>query len=103
MTREYKNIFLWLTTFQPPLGAVKAPTDLNGSLFMFWMYLLSDGPKAREQLSQGSAIIDVRDLAEVHVRSLETEKAGGEPIFAMAKSCIWQDLREWLTYPLTMN
>lgn len=29
---------------------------------------------------QGSAYVDVRDLAEAHVKSLEKEKAGGERI-----------------------
>ena len=67
---------------------------MNSSLLMFWMYLASDGPKPREMMSEATALIDVRDVAELHVRALETEKAGGERIFAMTDSAVWQDLRE---------
>ncbi|KAK0484420.1 hypothetical protein IW261DRAFT_1456425 [Armillaria novae-zelandiae] len=41
----------------------------------------------------GHGWVDVRDLAEAHVRALEVEAAGGERILVSAGSCVWQD---WL-------
>lgn len=40
-----------------------------------------EGSKSEEVLcTQGSCWVDVRDIAEAHVRSLEKEAAGGERI-----------------------
>lgn len=46
------------------------------------MVLLPDaGGKTHEDLvKQGSSWVDVRDLAEAHVKVLEKEEAGGERI-----------------------
>ncbi|KAH6877039.1 D-lactaldehyde dehydrogenase [Coprinopsis sp. MPI-PUGE-AT-0042] len=78
----------------PPLGVANSPTVLNGSLFMFWHAIISDTPKTREQLSDGHVLVDVRDLAAVQIRALETEKAGGERIFALNGPFTWQELLE---------
>ncbi|KAJ3501157.1 hypothetical protein NMY22_g19021 [Coprinellus aureogranulatus] len=43
--------------------------------------------------AQGYAWVDVRDIAEAHVRSLEKEEAGGERIIVSSGSYIWQ---EWI-------
>ena len=52
-------------------------------------------PKTVEALSGHGVWGDVRDLAEAHVRSLEKEKAGGERMFVLSGSFIWQD---WGTF-----
>ncbi|KAK0205610.1 D-lactaldehyde dehydrogenase [Desarmillaria ectypa] len=39
----------------------------------------------------GLGWVDVRDLAEAHVRALEIEAAGGERIIVSAGSYVWQD------------
>ncbi|KAG6855973.1 hypothetical protein H0H87_008871 [Tephrocybe sp. NHM501043] len=44
---------------------------------------------------QGSAYVDVRDVAEAHTLALEKEAAGGERIIIAAGSYVWQDWRKW--------
>jgi nucleoside-diphosphate-sugar epimerase len=60
---------------------------------MFWDAVVSDKPKTREELSDGHAFVDVRDLADAHVRALETDKAGGERIFSVEGPFVWQEFR----------
>ena len=48
-----------------------------------------EGSKSEEFLcKQGSCFVDVRNLAEAHVKSLEVEKAGGERIIVSAGKCL---------------
>ncbi|KAH6915999.1 D-lactaldehyde dehydrogenase [Coprinopsis sp. MPI-PUGE-AT-0042] len=97
--KKHKHEINWdLATICPPLvigaplGEVLSPAALNTSLQIFWMQVVSDAPKAREQLGGPIIYGDVRDLAESHVLALEKEKAGGERIFVNAGTYLWQDL-----------
>ncbi|KAH6883771.1 D-lactaldehyde dehydrogenase [Coprinopsis sp. MPI-PUGE-AT-0042] len=77
--------------FGATLGEAASPESLNASVSMFWHSIASDAPKTRDQLAVRNVWIDVRDLAEAHVRALEREKAGGERFVIGAGSFIWQD------------
>lgn len=44
----------------------------------------------------GHGWVDVRDVAEAHVRSLEARDAGGERIIVSAGGFVWQDWRMFL-------
>jgi nucleoside-diphosphate-sugar epimerase len=46
--------------------------------------VLVEGSQSEEFLKHGSCFIDVRNLAEAHVKSLEIEEAGGERIIVSA-------------------
>jgi nucleoside-diphosphate-sugar epimerase len=81
------------------LGEVASAAELNTSLMFFWMNIVSDAPKTREQLGTPSVFADVRDLADAHVLALEKEKAGGERIFICVGSHVWQDLRQCSLLP----
>jgi hypothetical protein len=58
---------------------------LNSSVRLWYDTVLVEGSMSEDFLcKQGSCFIDVRDLAEAHVKSLEKEKAGGERIIVSA-------------------
>jgi nucleoside-diphosphate-sugar epimerase len=58
---------------------------LNASLRLWYDTVLVEGSKSEESFcKQGLSYVDVRDLAEAHVKSLEAEKAGGERIIVSA-------------------
>ncbi|KAK0475280.1 hypothetical protein IW261DRAFT_1496772 [Armillaria novae-zelandiae] len=68
--------------------------SLNESARVWYGIVAKEGSggKSPEFLAtQGSAWIDVRDLAEGHVRALETPAAGEERIIISAGSFVWQD------------
>lgn len=113
-------IYNWLIRWssQPILHEVAAIDSLNTSA-SDWanVVLLPDaGGKTHEDLvKQGSSWVDVRDLAEAHVKVLEKEEAGGERIiissgmwlpiesrhhsliFSSSGSYVWQDWSTSLT------
>ncbi|KAJ3506177.1 hypothetical protein NMY22_g17339 [Coprinellus aureogranulatus] len=90
-----------VTTLNPPFvyGPSLLPADslaaLGGTQGIWHSIVLSPGDKDKERLgnAQGYAWVDVRDIAEAHVRSLEKEEAGGERIIVSSGSYIWQ---EWI-------
>lgn len=64
---------------------VPSPESLNTSVRQFYDTVIIEGSKSKEALSnEGSCWVDVRDLAEGHVRVLEKEAAGGERIIISA-------------------
>ncbi|KAH6890869.1 D-lactaldehyde dehydrogenase [Coprinopsis sp. MPI-PUGE-AT-0042] len=96
--KKHKDDVAWdLTVILPPmvfgptLGEASSPQSINGSVQMFWNNVVSEAPKAKEQLGSPTVWVDVRDLAEGHILALEKEKAGGERIFVSAGQGVWQD------------
>ncbi|KAG5641705.1 hypothetical protein DXG03_004409 [Asterophora parasitica] len=70
--------------FGPAIHDVKSTDALNTSARQWYETVLVDG-KSKDFLTvQGSAYIDVRDVAESHVLALEKEAAGGERIIISA-------------------
>ncbi|KAH6883767.1 D-lactaldehyde dehydrogenase [Coprinopsis sp. MPI-PUGE-AT-0042] len=96
--KKHKDEISWdLTTIVPPfvfgplLGDFNSIETVSGSVTYLLDNLLPKEPKPREALGSPSAWVDVRDVAEAHVRSLEKEKAGGERILVVAEAVVWQD------------
>ena len=75
------------------MGEVSSAAALNASLQYYWSTVFAESP-SREKLGAPIPITDVRDMAEAHVLALEKEKAGGERIFVIGGTYVWQDLRE---------
>ncbi|RDB27412.1 hypothetical protein Hypma_004368, partial [Hypsizygus marmoreus] len=81
--------------FGPVIHDVKDLASLNTSARQWYDAVLVEGAFSKEALeTQGSGWIDVRDVAEAHVRALEKEAAGGERIIVSAGSYVWQDWRD---------
>jgi nucleoside-diphosphate-sugar epimerase len=72
--------------YGPPLEpSISTPSGLGGTQNIWWNTVINATPeKTKEALGVqgGSAWVDVRDVAEAHVRALEREEAGGERITA---------------------
>jgi hypothetical protein len=83
LSRRCKHTNHLRFTKQPAIHEVKDFSALNESLRQLHDNVLLEGRSA-EVLKQSSAYIDVRDLAEAHVRALKEEKAGGERIIVSA-------------------
>ncbi|KIY74213.1 D-lactaldehyde dehydrogenase [Cylindrobasidium torrendii FP15055 ss-10] len=81
----------------PPIHEVDKPENLNTSMFAFYTALVKqdNGWDETAYLKSGGCWVDVRDIAEAHVRSLEREAAGGERIIIAAPTphYTWQ---EWV-------
>jgi nucleoside-diphosphate-sugar epimerase len=103
---------------KPTIQEVTTPSTLNFSSLEFYNTIIA---RAESMKKLGNAWIDVRDLAEAHVRGLEREEAGGERIIVSAGEflcsvlllvvvvavmwCLWMWLgsyfwQDWGTYSL---
>ncbi|KAJ8581220.1 NAD(P)-binding protein [Rhizopogon salebrosus TDB-379] len=79
--------------FGPAIHSLTSPSSLNTSAGFFYNYVAlpnSSGPSNELLASTGTCWIDVRDLANAHVLSLEKEGAGGERIIVSAGLWKWQ-------------
>ncbi|KAG5719285.1 NADPH-dependent methylglyoxal reductase GRE2 [Termitomyces sp. T112] len=79
--------------FGPAIHELESPDALNTSLRQWYDAVLGNNQNETFLKVQGSAYIDVRDVAEAHTLALEKEAAGGERIIISAGSYVWQD---WL-------
>jgi len=80
--------------FGPAIHALTGPSSLNTSALLFYNTVAlpnSNGATNDFLASTGTCWIDVRDLADAHVLSLENEAAGGERIIVSAGLWKWQD------------
>ncbi|KAK0460538.1 D-lactaldehyde dehydrogenase [Desarmillaria tabescens] len=98
----HKSEFSWdLTVINPPgvfgpfIHDVPTLNALNASAKLWYDNVVQEnmgGLSPDAILTQpGHGWVDVRDLAEAHVRALEVEAAGGQRIIVSAGSCVWQD------------
>ncbi|KIW12705.1 hypothetical protein PV08_09983 [Exophiala spinifera] len=84
--------------FGPTLHEVPDFTAINPS-WKLWFRAVTQGAEA--QLTRpGHGWVDVRDVAEAHVRSLEVATAGGERIIICASQFVWQD---WIVVAASMK
>ena len=80
--------------FGPILHEVKSPSSLNTSVKDFYEAIVSGSkPESVIQTFSGSWI-DVRDVAEAHIRALEIPEAGGKRFIITSGNFTWQD---WCT------
>ena len=75
--------------FGPLVQSFGSPSELTGTQKTWWDGVVGTEGKTKEFLSQGANWIDVRDVAEAHVKALETEDARDERfLVAAGKSLI---------------
>ena len=82
---------------QPAIHEISKPEELNWSALEFYKTVasLDMGGKPKEIiLSRRACWVDVRDVAEGHVRALETEAAGGKRFIISAGSLCVQEFSE---------
>ncbi|KNZ74715.1 NADPH-dependent methylglyoxal reductase GRE2 [Termitomyces sp. J132] len=77
--------------FGPAIHELESPDALNTSLRQWYDAVLGNNQNETFLKVQGSAYIDVRDVAEAHTLALEKEAAGGERIIISVGSYVWQD------------
>ncbi|TEB26430.1 D-lactaldehyde dehydrogenase [Coprinellus micaceus] len=79
--------------YGPTLLPAKTPAEIGGTQGIWYGTVIATGNKDKEQLGEknGYAWVDVRDIAEAHVRALEKEEAGGQRIVVSSGSYIWQE------------
>ena len=88
-----------MQVFGPVLHEVASPESLNTSVKDFYFSIVKHS-KTPEQLAafQGSWV-DVRDLADAHVKAIEVPNAGGQRFIISSGNFIWQD---WCTCILAL-
>ncbi|KAF8917831.1 hypothetical protein CPB85DRAFT_1373979 [Mucidula mucida] len=96
--KEHQSEIKWdLVCLNPPfptIHEVSDPSALNTSAKQWYNTVAKeDNGLSPEALLTGSCWIDVRNLGEAHVLSLEKAAAGGERIIISAGHFVWQD---WL-------
>ncbi|KAF5320323.1 hypothetical protein D9611_011295 [Ephemerocybe angulata] len=77
----------------PAFQAPASPADLPSTLKIWYNLVVVPGEKARPAVLANAGWVDVRDLAEAHVRALEIQEAGSERIIVSEGVYIFQ---EWL-------
>lgn len=77
--------------FGPILNDVPSPANLGTSMSMFYEALLSKTKSPEELASTSGGWVDVRDVADGHVRALEVPEAGGQRFILSSGMFIWQD------------
>ncbi|KAF6755242.1 D-lactaldehyde dehydrogenase [Ephemerocybe angulata] len=80
--------------FGPAIQTPKSASDLPTTLKVWWDSVVEFSSKP-SLLSIPNGWVDVRDIAEAHVRAMETEAAGGERII-VAEGTFF--LNEWLAH-----
>ncbi|KAF5332498.1 hypothetical protein D9611_005473 [Ephemerocybe angulata] len=80
--------------FGPAIQTPKSTSDLPSTLKLWWDSVIERSSKPQAfTLSIPNGWVDVRDIAEAHVRAMETAEAGGERIIASAGTFF---LNEWI-------
>ncbi|KAF6748857.1 D-lactaldehyde dehydrogenase [Ephemerocybe angulata] len=80
--------------FGPAIQTPKSTSDLPSTLKVWWDSVIERNSKPQAlSLSIPNGWVDVRDIAEAHVRAMETAEAGGERIIASAGTFF---LNEWI-------
>ena len=76
--------------FGPPIHEVEGAEKLNASQKMLFDFLTGAWPEPYD--AQGYAIVDVRDIALVHVRAAQLPQAGGNRALISSFNAFPQDL-----------
>ncbi|KAF5334248.1 hypothetical protein D9611_014571 [Ephemerocybe angulata] len=82
--------------FGPAIQPPKSASDLPSTLKLWWDSVIEPSSKPDVMtLSIPNGWVDVRDIAEAHVRAMETAEAGGERIIVSEGTFF---LNEWCEY-----
>ncbi|KAF7975442.1 hypothetical protein HWV62_9579 [Athelia sp. TMB] len=76
--------------FGPPIHEVSSISALNTSSAIWYQTVLTSNSPT-DDFKTGNCWVDVRDLAQGHLRALEKAEAGGERIVLAQGSFVWQD------------
>ncbi len=76
---------------QPFINEVANPQSLGYATNEWYNIVVSGSMSPEDMATQGHCWVDVRDLAEAHVRALFVDAAGGERIIVSAGPYVWQD------------
>ncbi|KAJ3519299.1 hypothetical protein NMY22_g13267 [Coprinellus aureogranulatus] len=102
---EHKSSIAWdLVSINPPFvygpplqPNIPSPSELGCTQLIWWNTVVRStaGEKTRESIGPegGSGWVDVRDVAEAHLRALEREGVSGKRIIVSGGDYIWQ---EWI-------
>ncbi|KAK0448418.1 D-lactaldehyde dehydrogenase [Desarmillaria tabescens] len=97
---KHKTTLPWdLSVIIPPnvhgpfINEVANPQSLGYATNEWYNIVVCGSMSPEDMATQGHCWVDVRDLAEAHIRILFTEAAGGERIIVSAGPYVWQD---WL-------
>ncbi|OKL61381.1 hypothetical protein UA08_03127 [Talaromyces atroroseus] len=83
----------WIFGNKPIIHEVDNPASLTSSSRRFWDAVVNNNFWGVAPLERpGHGWVDVRDVAEAHIKALETSTAGGERIIVTAGSWVWQDI-----------
>ncbi|PPQ88279.1 hypothetical protein CVT25_005442 [Psilocybe cyanescens] len=76
----FRYLGVQLKDVTPSIHDVKSTTSLNTSLQIWCNYVVLGCNKTKQELSDSSCWVDVRDIGLAHVLALERPEAGGERI-----------------------
>ncbi|KAK0232517.1 D-lactaldehyde dehydrogenase [Armillaria fumosa] len=92
---KHKATLPWdLSVIIPPnpfINEVPNPQSLGYATNEWYNIIVSGKMSTKDMATEGHCWVDVRDLAEAHVRALFVEAAGGERIIVSAGPYVWQD------------
>jgi hypothetical protein len=91
-----------MQVYGPPIHEVKSADALNTSQKLFFDILTGKLPDEQYE-NFSSPFADVRDIAEIHVRATEIDKAGGTRCLICTDTVYPQEIRasacvSWLAY-----
>lgn len=69
------------------------PAGMTHSMTVLWSGIFGPNQQPESYITSGNNFVDVRDVAEMHVRAIELEDAGGARIIANSQPYVMQD---WL-------
>ncbi|KAK6501415.1 methylglyoxal reductase (NADPH-dependent) gre2 [Arthrobotrys musiformis] len=81
--------------FGPVIHSVKDAESINTSVFLLYKYIAGLNPKVEEGAAP-KAFVDVRDVADAHVRALEVEEAKGQRFLNVGGPFTWGEVVEVL-------
>ncbi|KAK0188281.1 D-lactaldehyde dehydrogenase [Armillaria mellea] len=76
---------------QPFINEVSNPQSLGYATNEWYNIVVSGDMRHEDMATEGHCWVDVRDLAEAHMRALFVDAAGGERIIVSAGPYVWQD------------
>ncbi|TFK50045.1 D-lactaldehyde dehydrogenase [Heliocybe sulcata] len=97
--KEHKSKVTWDVTvinppfiFGPVVHEVTTPDSLNSSTKLFYDGLVKGESHGQDPSKYpDGGWVDIRDIAEAHIKALEVPAAGGERVLVIKDTFVWQD------------
>ncbi|KAF3112869.1 methylglyoxal reductase (NADPH-dependent) gre2 [Orbilia oligospora] len=81
--------------FGPVIHSVKDAESINTSVFLLYKFIAGLNAKVEEGVAP-KAFVDVRDVADAHIKALQVEEAKGQRFFNVAGAFTWAEVVEIL-------